>query len=76
MSSISSYDIVSAVVPDPKIFLWIPASATDAAAVNPNGIETLLVNRLITFLINGSPVFNIGPRSLPRIPPDYIILDN
>ena len=76
MSSISSYDIVSAVVPDPKIFLCIPASATDAAAVNPNGIETLLVNRLIAFLINGRPVFNIGPRSLPRNPPDYIILDN
>ena len=44
MSSISSFDIVSVVVPEPKIFLGIPASAADAAAVNPNGIETLLAD--------------------------------
>ena len=49
MSFISSFDIISVVVPDPKIFLCIPASAADAAAVNPNGIKTLLVNGLITF---------------------------
>ena len=36
MSSNSSLDIVSVVVPDPKIFLCIPASAADAAAVNSN----------------------------------------
>ena len=46
------------------------------AAVKPNGIKTLLANGLITFFINGSPVFNNGPRSLPRNPPDCIILDN
>ena len=33
-------------------------------------------NGLIKFFINGSPVFNNGPRSLPRNPPDCIILDN
>ena len=33
---ISSFDIINAVFPDPKIFLCIPASAADAAAVNPN----------------------------------------
>ena len=49
MSSLSSFDIVTAVVPDPKIFLCIEASATDAAAVNPNGIKILLANGLITF---------------------------
>ena len=27
--------------PDPKTFLCIPASAADAAAVNPKGINTL-----------------------------------
>ena len=36
MSSNSSLDIASVVVPDPKIFLCIPASAADAAAVNSN----------------------------------------
>ena len=49
MSSISSFDITSVVVPDPKIFLCIPASAADAVAANPNGIKTLLVDGLITF---------------------------
>ena len=34
-----------------KIFLCIPASAADAAAVNPKGIKTLLANGLITFLL-------------------------
>ena len=42
MSSISSFDIISVVVPEPRIFLCIPASAADAAAVDPNGIKTLL----------------------------------
>ena len=48
MSSVSLFDIISIVFPDPKIFLCIPASAADAAAVNPKGIETLLDNVLIT----------------------------
>ena len=59
MSPISLFDIISVVVllllPDPKIFLCIPA-----AAVNPKGIETLLANGLITFFINGHPVFSNG----------------
>ena len=76
MSSISSFDIISVIVPELKIFLCILASAADAAAVSPNGIRTLLANRLITFFINGSPVFNNGPTSLPRNPPYCIILDN
>ena len=37
--------------PEPSIFLCIPASAAAAAAVNPKGINTLLANGLITFLI-------------------------
>ena len=76
MSSISSFHIISVVVPEPKIFLCIPASAADAAPVNTNGIKALFANGLITFFINGNPVFNNGSRSLPRNPPDYIILDN
>ena len=46
MTSIS-FDIISAVVPDSKIILWIPASAA-AAAVNPKGIITLSANGSIT----------------------------
>ena len=70
MSSISSFDIISVVFPEPKIFLCIPASAADAAAVNPNRIKTLLANGLITFFINGNLVFSNGAKSLPRNPPD------
>ena len=75
MSFNSSFDIISVVLHNPKIFLCIPASAADAPAVNPNGIKTLMANGLITFFINGNPVFSDGPRSLPRNPPDYIIID-
>ena len=59
-----------------RFFLYIPASAADAAAVNPNGIKALLANGLIAFFINGNPVFINGPRSLPRNPPSYINLDD
>ena len=55
---------------DPKIFLCIPTSAADAAAVNPNGIKTRLANALNTFFINGNGVFSNGPSNLPRNPPD------
>ena len=77
MSSISSFDIISVVVllckrwlckrwlPDPKIFLCIPASAADAAAVNPRGIKTLLAKGLniyflaavILFLVMGQEAY-------------------
>ena len=55
MSSISLFDIISVVFPDPNIFLCIPASAAYAVAVNPKGIKPLLANGLITFFINGNP---------------------
>ena len=57
-------------------FSCIPASAADAAAVNPKGIKTLLANGLITFFIRGSPTFSNGSSNLPRNPPYCIILDN
>ena len=49
-----------------KFFLCIPASAADGAAANLNGIKTLLANGLITFFINGNPVFSNGQISLTR----------
>ena len=76
MSSISSFDIISVVVPDSKILLCTPASAANAAAVNPNGTKALLAYGWITLFINGNPVFNNGRSSLPRNPRDCIILDN
>lgn len=60
-----SFDITSVVVSDPKIFLWISASATDA--VNFSGIGTLLINDWSIFFVNGEPNFSNGPRSLQGI---------
>ena len=57
-------------------FLCIPASDSGADAVNPNEIKTLLANGLIKFFINGKSAFSNGPRSLPRNPSGYAILDN
>ena len=47
-----------------------------AAAVNPNWIKTLLAKGLIICFVDSIPVFNNRPRSLPKNPSDYIILDN
>ena len=55
MYFISSFDIISVVLfgkgreeewdqPDPKIFICIPASGADGAAVNLEGIKALLAN--------------------------------
>ena len=57
-------------LPNPNIFLCIPASAADAAAVNPKGINRLFANGLFTFFLNGNPVFNKGASNLPKNPPD------
>ena len=56
MSSVSSFETIKVVLsPNPKTILCIPASAADAAAVNPNGTKALLANGLITLFINGNP---------------------
>ena len=53
-------------VPKPRFFLWIPVSAADSAAVNPNGIKTLLANGVSTFLIIGKLTFTNGSRNTSR----------
>ena len=50
ISFISSLEIINVVMSDPDIFLWIAASVA-AAAVNPNGIKTLLANGHVHFLL-------------------------
>ena len=72
----SSVENANAVLPDSNIFLWTAVSVADVAAVNSNGIKTLLANGLSTFLIKTKPVFINSPRSLPKNPPDYRILYN
>ena len=43
MPFISSFEIIKVAVPDRNIFLCIPASAADAAPVNPKGIKLFLL---------------------------------
>ena len=50
------------VLTDRNIFLWIAASVT--AAVNPNGIKTLLASGLNKFPIKSKPVFSNNLKSL------------
>ena len=47
-------------------FLLNSCVFAEAAAVNLNGIKTLLANGLSTF--QGNPVFINGPKSLPKNP--------
>ena len=70
----SSFEKTNVVLSDPKIFLWIAASVVDPAAVNINGIKTLLANGLSTPLHKGKPIFINGPRNLPKNLPDCPIL--
>ena len=54
VSFIYSFEMINAVVPEPRIVFWITVSA--AASVNPNLINTLLANDVNTCFINGKPV--------------------
>ena len=46
------------------LLLWILA-ATDAAVVNPSGVNTILANSWSTFFINGKSTFRNDEKSLP-----------
>ena len=76
ISFISSLEIIVIVIPDPNIFLWIAVSVADAAAVNSNGIKTLLASGLRIFIIEGDQVFSNGPKILTKNSPDCHILSN
>ena len=76
ISSTSSFEIINIVIPNPEIFLCIPASVGGATDANPNSIKTVLAYGVSTFFIKGKPVFSNSPRGLPRIPPDSPFLDS
>ena len=87
MSFISSFEIIKVVVPESSIFFLLYIYIYIYIFVFQDqqqmlqqliimGLRPLLANGLITFFINGNTVFNNGPKSLPRYPPDWIILDN
>ena len=76
ISFIFSFEIINVVIPEPKRFFWITASVAHAAAVNPNGIKTLLANGLSIFPIKDNPDLSNGPKSLTENSPDFPISCN
>ena len=48
----------------------------ETAAVNPNGVETLLASGFSTSPIKGNPVFSNDSKALPKNPPDCHIICN
>ena len=44
ISFISSFEIISVVMSDPNIFLWLAASVADATVVNTNVTKTILAS--------------------------------
>ena len=68
ISFIFWFEIIYFVLPDANIFLWIAESVADTAAVNRNGIKTLLANGLSTFSIKDNPDFSNDLKGLPRLP--------
>ena len=65
-SSISSIEIISSVMPDSKIVVWIAASGANAAGVDPNGTKTLLANEVSAFFINIKAVLVNGILKLKK----------
>ena len=59
-----------------QYYFSIAATVTDAAAVNSNGIKTLLANGLNTVFIKGKPFLSNGPKRQPKNPPDCPVLCN
>ena len=64
ISSIFLFEIIDAIVPDPKISLCIAASVVAIPADNPNGMKKLLARGISTLFINGKPAVINGLRKL------------
>ena len=75
ISLITSFEIISLVIPYPNISLWIAASA-NATAVNVGAIKTLLANGLSAFFIKGNPFLSNVPKCFPKNFPDCPVLCN
>lgn len=64
--SIFSFDILTCIVPDPRIIYKTLASASYAAAVNLNGINTLLAHGVSKVFIIGRITFIDGTGILQK----------
>ena len=73
--SILPFVITNFLIPDPQIWFCIPAFTADAVSINLNSYKMLLSNGLSKFFIKGKLVLNYDSTTLPRIPPNCIILN-
>ena len=71
MPSISLFEIIEVVFPEPCIFFWTLASIAEAAVIIPNGAKTFFANRTATFI--NAPVNLLNKE--PNNNPGSIILD-
>ena len=76
ISFISLFEIINVVTPDPNICSWIAAFVAHAAAVDLNGIKTLLANNFSTFRAKDNRVSNNAPKILLKNCPDCPILSS
>ena len=76
MLFIFSFESIIVVTPNPNFFLWIATSVADAAAININGVKTLLASCLSAFPIKNKWVFSNAHKSLTRDIPNCPILWN
>ena len=60
-------------MPNPRMFFWVAASVSNAAAVIPNGNKTLLANGVSVSFINGKPAAIKSLRK-SRNPPSWLVI--
>ena len=73
LSSISSFEINDAVIPDPWMFFWKAASVADIAADNPNGNKRPLARDVSKLFIYGKPAVINGLIKLRNLPSWLVI---
>ena len=71
MTLISSFEIIKLVVLEPCIFVWIPESIAEAAAVIHNGAKVGFANGTATFINRTAILLNNAPKNSP----DWIYLN-
>ena len=72
VSFISSFEIISEVVPDPKLSSWMASFVAEATVINPKGTKVLVANGVSTFFINGKSAVIHSLRKL-RNPPSRLL---
>ena len=66
ISFISSFEVISVVMSDPNIFLWLAASVADATVVNTNVTKTILASGW-SFLLKASQFLIMVLKVYPKI---------